>query len=127
MIRIQLFWFMHKYSEPAPASTYIRPLPDPSSFCTVCEKETLNPIKPNIVNEKVKFCSRTCFGYYKNVHDTFTSTFRWKFTEINLEKILLFLCVTTITIIFITSTNQCGTECMRYNHNIHAATIVGKV
>lgn len=93
----------------------------PSIICTVCATETERPYhNRDRIDEKVSFCSAECFGVYKKIKDTFFATkARINITEINVEKILLFICLTTITIIFITTTNQCGMKCMAYNHDIH--------
>lgn len=46
---------------------------------------------------------------------------QWKIkvVEVNLERLVLFVCLTAITWIFITTTNACGMQCMNYNHSLH--------
>lgn len=95
---------------------------NPNRVCGVCQEALISP--ETIVSStdgKVKFCSTECFQYYRNVRKTMKTTGQWKIkvVEVNVERLVLFVCLTVIAYIFITTTNACGMQCMNYNHSLH--------
>lgn len=91
--------------------------------CGVCKEQIENQENPIASTDgKVKFCSDECFGYYRNIKKTMKTAGQWKIkvVEVNIERLVLFVCLTVVSWIFITTTNACGMQCMNYNHSLHS-------